>query len=297
VSTSDDVAAVVVRAADPWGFRLEATGSAALVAVTRGGCWLRQPGARPVELRAGDVGLVPMSRPGDGLASAPDGELVPYDVILSGSAGEVGLSGSGVMSSLVHVAYETPAATRRLLAGLPDVVVGSATGEQHGGLEVTARLLCEEVVRNDPGSRTAINRLVDVLVVHLLRTWMADHPNGSSWSSPAPVDEAVGVALDRIHTEPAHPWTIGKLAAEVGISRAAFVRRFTAVVGEPPAAYVTRWRLATAARRLGHTTEPLAVIAREVGYSSEFTFSRAFTRVFGQPPGRYRAEVRRRAKE
>lgn len=72
------------------------------------------------------------------------------------------------------------------------------------------------------------------------------------------------------------------------MSRATLARRFAELVGETPLAYLTRWRMDLAARRLRETTEPVGAIARGVGYSSEFAFSRAFSRVRGHPPGRYR---------
>ena len=62
-------------------------------------------------------------------------------------------------------------------------------------------------------------------------------------------------------------------------SRATLARRFTQQVGEPPLSYLTRWRMALAAERLRTTALPVAVIAREVGYTSEYAFNRAFARL------------------
>ena len=73
-----------------------------------------------------------------------------------------------------------------------------------------------------------------------------------------------------------------------GLSRTAFTKRFTAVVGKPPMAYLTGWRLARGAQMLRETSAPLAVIARRVGYSTEFAFGGAFRREYGISPGRFR---------
>jgi AraC-like DNA-binding protein len=59
-------------------------------------------------------------------------------------------------------------------------------------------------------------------------------------------------------------------------------------VGEPPLAYLSRWRMRIAAQRLKHTTETVESIAHTVGYTSEYAFNRAFSRHQGHPPGRYR---------
>jgi AraC-like DNA-binding protein len=91
-----------------------------------------------------------------------------------------------------------------------------------------------------------------------------------------------------MHREPAHPWTVRSLGEVAGLSRTAFARRFTALVGQPPLAYLTWWRLTVAARLLRRTDAPLAAIAAKVGYGSEFAFAAAFRREYGIAPGRYR---------
>ena len=97
-----------------------------------------------------------------------------------------------------------------------------------------------------------------------------------------------GVALEAMHQDPARRWTVASLAAQAGLSRAPFARRFTALVGRPPLAYLTWWRMTVAARMLRESDATVAVIARRVGYSSEFAFATAFRREHGSAPGRYR---------
>ena len=103
-------------------------------------------------------------------------------------------------------------------------------------------------------------------------------------------DPAVAGALALLHDRPAQAWTIEAPANEVHVSRATLARRFTELVGEPPLAYLTHWRMDLAARRLRETAEPVGAVAESVGYRSEYAFSRAFSRVRGEPPGRYRRE-------
>jgi AraC-like DNA-binding protein len=82
------------------------------------------------------------------------------------------------------------------------------------------------------------------------------------------------------------------MAAEAALTRATFTRRFTALIGEPPLTYVTRWRMTTAARILRQQDVTLAAVARQVGYTSEFAFAKAFKRHYGQAPGHYRRATR-----
>ncbi len=64
------------------------------------------------------------------------------------------------------------------------------------------------------------------------------------------------------------------------------------MTGESPAAYLTRWRMDLAAKRLRDGDESLHGVAHAVGYTSVYAFSRAFRRARGVPPGRYRALAR-----
>ncbi|MBP2183738.1 AraC-like DNA-binding protein [Amycolatopsis magusensis] len=92
--------------------------------------------------------------------------------------------------------------------------------------------------------------------------------------------------LRAMHAEPGRPWTVLTLAKVAGASRAAFARRFTALVGEPSLAYLTGWRMTLAAdllRRQGTS------VASQVGYADGFAFSSAFKRVRGVSPSVYRA--------
>ena len=97
-----------------------------------------------------------------------------------------------------------------------------------------------------------------------------------------------------MHADPGAPWTLERLARESNLSRATLARRFASLVGEPPLAYLTRWRMELAARDLRVTDDAVSAIARRVGYTSEFAFSRAFSRHRGHAPGRYRIEARAR---
>jgi transcriptional regulator GlxA family with amidase domain len=103
--------------------------------------------------------------------------------------------------------------------------------------------------------------------------------------------------LALIHRQPAAPWTIAALAREAGISRPVLAARFRQCLGEPPVAYLTRWRLQLGAQMLSSTSHSVAQIASKVGYDSEQAFNRAFKRNFGNPPARYRNETKSKPKQ
>ncbi|WHT15705.1 AraC family transcriptional regulator [Crossiella sp. CA-258035] len=182
-------------------------------------------------------------------------------------------------------AYElTPARTHPLLRTLP-ATVHLPVATQPPELTAARTLLARELTSPGQGTDALIPALLDTLFVYLLRGCLT--ATGTGWSA-ALRDPATAAALQAMHDNPAHPWTVAKLAAEAGLSRAPFARRFTTLVGQPPLTYLTWWRMTTAARLLRETADPVGVIAARVGYLSEFALATAFKRAFGQPPGRYR---------
>lgn len=125
-----------------------------------------------------------------------------------------------------------------------------------------------------------------------LRRYIAElPPSQTGWLAGAR-DEQVGKALTLLHRKPAHPWTIAKLAEEVGVSRSVLAERFKQYLDEPPMTYLMRWRLQLGAQKLSTTSWSAAQIAFEVGYESEAAFNRAFKREFGSPPARFRTAIK-----
>ncbi|HEY0937116.1 MAG TPA: AraC family transcriptional regulator [Trebonia sp.] len=154
------------------------------------------------------------------------------------------------------------------------------------------RLLGRELAEPRMAAGVVLDRLVDILLVQVLRSWLASGPPGRpSWLG-ALSDDVTGAAVARLHEDPSRPWTTDALAQAAGVSRAMLTRRFAAVTGESPGAYLTRWRMDLAARRLRDTDDSLEVVARSVGYTSVYAFSRAFSRLRSQPPGQYRVRSR-----
>jgi len=289
--------AMQLRARGTWGVAGDRIPDAAFLVVAEGACWLRVAGHPPAQLVRGDVVMLPGGS-SHVLTSSRSGRGQPARELLAkhppGQDGVVDLGGSGPVVHLIQgqftFEHDRPHPVLSLLPPLLHVPGAPASGA--GELGTVVHLLTAELAEPRPGSGTVVAHLADILFVHILRAWLSTHEHSApSWLG-ALRDRQVGAALARLHAHPDHPWTIESIAAEVTMSRAAFARRFTSLTGETPLAYLTRWRLNLAAQRLRDTDQPIAAVAGQVGYRSEYSFSRAFTRLHGQPPGRYRRQFR-----
>lgn len=288
------MAQVVAQA--PWGLAIEQSSGAAFHAVTAGTCWLGVGGEPAFQLMPGDVVLLPTGI-AHTLASGPDERTRAFDRVakeqLLTPAGDLELRGAGACTRFLCAAYDYDHAVAHPLLSLLPSALHLPAGEpgDTGGLTGTLRLLKMELGGRPPGSRVAVERLIDVLFVHTVRAWLGEQSEDRGSWLLALRDPVVAVALALLHHQPAAPWTIDLLARQVNVSRATLARRFTQLVGDPPLAYLAKWRMDIAAQRLRETRDPVGTIARGVGYSSEYAFSRAFSRIRGMPPGRYRTSV------
>ena len=287
-----------VRAHTPWGLDLPSSTGASFHALTSGTAWLRIDGAEPLQLQPGDLLLFPTGV-GHRLSSDVDGPCRPFDRRMKEELmtpdGDLFLGRApGAATTFVCAGYEydleVAEPLRRLL---PPVIHLPANPDRGRDTAAIVQLLAAEVGARHPGARSAIARLIDLLLVVAIRRWSEtrlDSP-GASWLT-ALHDPLVANVLGVIHARPEEPWTLEVLAREAHVSRATLARRFADAIGEPPLGYLARWRMHVAAQRLKYTDDPVATIAREVGYRSEYAFNRAFSRHCGHPPGRYRRIAR-----
>jgi AraC-like DNA-binding protein len=153
-----------------------------------------------------------------------------------------------------------------LITALPDVIHLPARLGDRASVHDTVTLLGRELEHRNPGMDALVPALLESLFVYILRAWLEDSsgPAASGWAA-ALADPVVANALEAIHSDPAHPWTVQELGARAGVSRAAFARRFTLMVGRTPLAYLTWWRMTIAGRLLTTGDAPLRSIAEHSG--------------------------------
>lgn len=277
----------------PWSITVEDGSPLTVVVVTRGAAALTRS-AEAVHLAEGDVLLARGPEPyvlADAVDTPPDIRILPghqcvdprgrlVDQTMRLGVRTWGNAVHGTTTILVGSYEHRSEVGDRALSRLPPTSVLRSLDSP------LTKLLATEVSRDTPGQEAVLDRLLDLLVVTCLRTVFEDD-EAPAWYA-AQEDPVVGHAIGLIHQHPEHPWTVATLAQACGTSRAAFARRFTEQVGEPPLTFLTGWRLALAADLLTGSDATLAAVANRVGYGSPFALSTAFKRVLGQSPSQYR---------
>jgi AraC-like DNA-binding protein len=282
----------------PWSLRIADEAPLTVVATVRGDAWIVAD-AETIHLRTGDVAIVlgpDHYTVADDPGTAPQVLIGPDQSCTTLSGDEVGAmtdlgtrtwgnspDGEDVLLTGTYL-LETEI-SRRLLAALPPLLV---LCDDDWDSPLIA-LMADEIVKADPGQEAVLDRLLDVLLIAVLRAWFArPEANAPGWYR-AHGDPVVGPALRLMQAEPARPWTVASLAAEIGVSRAALARRFHELVGEPPMTFLTGWRLTLAADLLREPGATVGSVADQVGYGSAFALSTAFKRVRGISPAQHRA--------
>ncbi|MDT0266881.1 AraC family transcriptional regulator [Streptomyces sp. DSM 44915] len=285
----------------PWGVRVRDEAPLTLLCVVRGSAWLVPDGAPPRLLTAGSVAVLRGPAPyrvADHPERAPNAEILPGGC-------SVGPDGTDLCETLdlgTRTWGTGPEATDELLIGtypFPSEVTGGLLHALPPVLSLTPHewdhallpLLGTEITREAPAQDVVLGRVLDLLLISVLRAWFESPRSEPPGWYLAHADPVVGPALRLLHEHPAHPWTVAGLAAKVGVSRAALARRFSELVGRPPMAHLTDRRLDLAAELLGDPTSTLASVARQVGYGSAFALSTAFKRERGISPRDHRQVV------
>ncbi|MBP6995090.1 MAG: AraC family transcriptional regulator [Phycicoccus sp.] len=282
--------------AAPWSIEVRDEAPLAVVVVAAGGAWLRVGTGDEIPLHPGDVALV---RGPHGYAVADTPGAPATVIVLPGQqcVSPAGESLSAAMTLGVNTWGNSPVGETCLLVGayhgdgelgqrltdaLPEVAILRA-GEWD---DAVVALLTAELPSTALARDVVLDRLLDVLVVTAARAWFArpdaDRPTWAAYDDPL-VAQAVAAMQDA----PERPWTVDSLARSVGLSRAAFARRFHVSVGEPPMTYLTRWRMALAADLLRESGASVTSVANAVGYATPFAFSTAFKRHYGRSPRGY----------
>ncbi|MGO2240748.1 MAG: cupin domain-containing protein [Halomonas sp.] len=135
---------------------------------------------------------------------------------------------------------------------LPPIVHIHNETEQ-AALRWSVERMMKELHDSEPGGFLIAQHLAHMMLVQALRLHMVEGVmNDGGWLVGV-ANKHLGPAINAIHADPAHRWTLQSLAGD----------------------------------RLENSQDPVSVISLSLGYESESTFSTAFKRVMGVSPHQY----------
>ncbi|MFD5770511.1 AraC family transcriptional regulator [Streptomyces sp. NPDC127049] len=280
----------------PWSITFPDAAPLTMVSVLRGGGTLLLSDGTERAIGAGDTTIVKGPAPFR-LADEPATVRRPHDAYeihcFTGDAAcadqelggiHWGDSPEGATALIVGAYRASGHRHERLLRALPPVLVVAEDAEVCAWLEDSAA----DAARLSAGSQAMMDRLLDWALVCTLRTWFDRARDDAPGWYRGLSDPVLAPALHAFHRRPAESWTVASLAAQAGVSRALFARRFSELMGRPPLAYLTECRMDDAAALLADTDLSIASIAKTVGYADAFGFSNAFKRHKGLSPSTFR---------
>lgn len=289
------------RMSGDWSFHYPEQQHAHFHFVAGRGCWLLAPEGRWSELSAGDAVLVPRGA-AHTLASSPGIEPRPFprrDCLAicetvfdyaDGAAGE----GDRTVLFCGTMRFNLDG-LHPLFRMMPDLMRARELMVSEPTIPHLLDAMVSECSMNRVGASGLLARLADVMAAQIIRSWV-EHGCGDSTGWLAAVrNPEVGRVLAAIHAEPEREWRVADLASLMGVSRSGFAAKFTAIVGETPARYVTEVRMHQARQWISRDRMRISEAAQRLGYDSEASFSRAFKRIVGTAPGTLRSSGADRA--
>lgn len=257
--------------ASPWSLEMAEPEAANFHHVRRGECWLESDG-KVVRLGPGDLAFLASDKDHKLSSCAPNGEH-PAD-------GSETLLLCGYFRFDHHL--DTP-----LVKEFPSFsVIREEEIIKHRWLKATLDQLSAEYMAQKPGSEIVVNKLTEIVLVELIRIDFARKEQGRFVAALS--DQQIAKALALLHSKPDVDWTLESMATQIGMSRAAFAKRFKDLVGEPMFAYMTSLRVQRAKNLLLKSALPIYEVANRVGYQSELAFTKTFKKHTGVTPTRFR---------
>jgi AraC-like DNA-binding protein len=282
-----------------WGISFRKRDDLLFCRVERGECLLLRPGMLPMSLRPDDFVLIRTSTP---FVLTSDPAVEPQDSEkLVEAAKSISLRlGAGKKSPVIlrggKFVFDT--ANESLLWDLlPSLLHVPADDTSSWRVRSLLKLNEMETLQPGPGSTFFIARLMELILVEMLRREPPNMDDRSTGLIAGLRDPALASALLAMHGEIAREWNVAELARLCGVSRSGFASRFKHVLGVGPIEYLMRWRIAVAKDELRRGTKSIGEIALAVGFQSASAFSTSFTRTVGCSPKQFAVKSRERMRQ
>lgn len=272
-----------------WGVSFRKRDDTLFCWVESGECQLIRANHKPLYLRTGDFVLIrtvsPFVLTSDPAVKPQDSETIvattndPVIRLDQGAKSPTVLRGGRFVFEATH--------EQLLMELMPSLIHVAREDASSWRLQSLLKLNETESLQHGPGSDFIVTRLVEVILVELLRqeTLRADKERIGLLAGLG--DAITARALSAIHADVARGWTVAALARSCNVSRSTFAAHFRKIVGIGPIDYLLRWRMTLARDELRHGNKSIGEIALAIGFQSSSAFSTAFTKTTGCSPRQF----------
>jgi AraC family transcriptional regulator, activator of mtrCDE len=158
-------------------------------------------------------------------------------------------------------------------------------------IDVKLQEAMEELTSQELGAGAMTASLLRQVIVALVRRSMK---SSQSWTDRFSIlaDKQITRAFADMAARPGRAHTVETLAHSAGLSRSAFMARFSEIFGRSPMNVLRDLRMRQAALDLTTTSTPVEVVAHNAGYESRTSFVRAFRKAYDRDPSNYRESVK-----
>ncbi|AYG62223.1 helix-turn-helix transcriptional regulator [Rhizobium jaguaris] len=176
-----------------------------------------------------------------------------------------------------------------LFASLASPVV--ETFDAYDQLDQVMSYAMAELTAREIGRGPMASALFKLVLLTLLRRSLT---SSNAWVERFSLlnDPPIARAFAEMASSPAADFSVQTLCRSVGLSRSAFMARFTAAFGESAMSVLRRLRMRHAASLLAANALSVEQVALQAGYQSRSSFTRTFRQHYGTDPSDYRSEAK-----
>lgn len=255
----------------PWSAQSDNPGMSSFHVIAYGNCSLLIPDREAIQLNAGDLIFFPRN--------------IQHQIANPRNDAEVS-------TTLICGRLDFKKANHPILSALPDVIHIQANAmAAYPWLQSLFQHIVNEAESGIEGRQMILDRLAEILFIYIVRYYLlalSDEAERTKGLLAGLNHPYISRSLEAMHKDLGQSWTVADLAAQAGMSRAAFADKFNHLIGQTPLQYLTDWRMRSAQQALALSDQSILEIALDNGYQSEAAFSKAFKKHFGITPGKSR---------
>jgi AraC-like DNA-binding protein len=154
-------------------------------------------------------------------------------------------------------------------------------------IDLKLREAMDELLQQEVGVGAMTASLLKQIIVSLVRRSLK---SSQRWTERFSIlaDKQVTRAFADMVARPGAAHSVQSLANSAGLSRSAFMARFSDIFGQSPMVILRDLRMRQAAIDLTTTTMSVDAVALNAGYQSRSSFVRAFRKAYNRDPSDYR---------